>query len=100
MNSSNLQNNLQKEFIILYTSYNKDIFQKAVLRMGVYIPEKDAVLELEENATKSLSSCECCDVQSGVLTGLGEPVMRLTAAGDGEPPVQNPSKTQLVCASV
>ncbi|NXQ79621.1 G2E3 ligase, partial [Nyctibius grandis] len=43
---------------------NKDKFQKEMLRMGIYIPEKDASWELEENAYQDLLQCyQHCDIK-------------------------------------
>ncbi|XP_071414100.1 G2/M phase-specific E3 ubiquitin-protein ligase isoform X1 [Pithys albifrons albifrons] len=43
---------------------NKDKFQKEMLRMGIYIPERDASWELEENAYQELLQCyQHCDVR-------------------------------------
>ncbi|MBN3277309.1 G2E3 ligase, partial [Polyodon spathula] len=43
---------------------NKDMFQQEMLRMGIYIPEKDASWELEENAySELLQSYQHCDVR-------------------------------------
>ncbi|NXF79536.1 G2E3 ligase, partial [Sclerurus mexicanus] len=43
---------------------NKDKFQKEMLRMGIYIPERDASWELEENAYQDLLQCyQHCDVR-------------------------------------
>ncbi|XP_006890028.1 PREDICTED: G2/M phase-specific E3 ubiquitin-protein ligase-like [Elephantulus edwardii] len=43
---------------------NSDIFQEEMLRMGIYIPEKDASWELEENAYQELlQHYERCDVR-------------------------------------
>ncbi|NXG20360.1 G2E3 ligase, partial [Grallaria varia] len=43
---------------------NKDKFQKEMLRMGIYIPERDASWELEENAYQDLLQCyQHCDVK-------------------------------------
>ncbi|XP_017295885.1 G2/M phase-specific E3 ubiquitin-protein ligase [Kryptolebias marmoratus] len=41
---------------------NKEDFQKEMLRMGIYIPERDASWELEANAySELLEVYECCD---------------------------------------
>ncbi|KAM9554535.1 G2/M phase-specific E3 ubiquitin-protein ligase isoform 2-T4 [Guaruba guarouba] len=43
---------------------NKDKFQKEMLRMGIYIPERDASWELEENAYEDLLQCyQHCDIR-------------------------------------
>ncbi|XP_066468208.1 G2/M phase-specific E3 ubiquitin-protein ligase [Tiliqua scincoides] len=43
---------------------NKDKFQNEMLRMGIYIPEKDASWELEENAYQDLLQCyQHCDAR-------------------------------------
>ncbi|KAK1160563.1 G2/M phase-specific E3 ubiquitin-protein ligase-like [Acipenser oxyrinchus oxyrinchus] len=43
---------------------NKDKFQQEMLRMGIYIPERDASWELEENAySELLQSYQHCDVR-------------------------------------
>ncbi|XP_017675971.1 PREDICTED: G2/M phase-specific E3 ubiquitin-protein ligase isoform X2 [Lepidothrix coronata] len=43
---------------------NKDKFQKEMLRMGIYIPERDASWELEENAYQDLLQCyQHCDIR-------------------------------------
>ncbi|XP_048341425.1 G2/M phase-specific E3 ubiquitin-protein ligase [Sphaerodactylus townsendi] len=43
---------------------NKEKFQNEMLRMGIYIPEKDASWELEENAYHDLLQCyQHCDIR-------------------------------------
>ncbi|XP_017938370.1 G2/M phase-specific E3 ubiquitin-protein ligase isoform X2 [Manacus vitellinus] len=43
---------------------NMDKFQKEMLRMGIYIPERDASWELEENAYQDLLQCyQHCDIR-------------------------------------